>query len=193
MNSIGKLNSRGAAPAGAAVLTLMVAMTLPCSVCDQARSVASKVSGVNPLSANARPNLSRASASAGVACSTTSIFSAPGTLTSASRYSTPVSTSGAGSGSVGGATGVTGSAAVVSSVGVAGGFSGVLHPDSPSAATIVAALRAAMRVRSNYPTDDSRFRADPFEICQPVGLGPATNWMFWVAVPPVAAVAVTSA
>ncbi len=35
--------------------------------------------------------------------------------------------------------------------------------------------------------------ADPLEICQPVGLGPATNWMFWVAVPPVAEVAVTSA
>ena len=42
-------------------------------------------------------------------------------------------------------------------------------------------------------TDDSRFMAEALEICQPVGLGPATNWMFWVAVPPRFEVAVTSA
>ena len=35
--------------------------------------------------------------------------------------------------------------------------------------------------------------SDCFDICQPVGLGPATNAMFWVATPPVADVAVTSA
>jgi hypothetical protein len=28
------------------------------------------------------------------------------------------------------------------------------------------------------PDDDNNDRAESFEICQPVGLGPATNWMF---------------
>ena len=35
--------------------------------------------------------------------------------------------------------------------------------------------------------------SDCFDICHPVGLGPGTNAMFWLATPPFAAVAVTSA
>jgi hypothetical protein len=45
----------------------------------------------------------------------------------------------------------------------------------------------------DQPTADINAISESFDICQPVGLGPGTNAMFWVAVPPVAAVAVTSA
>ena len=57
---------------------------------------------MNPLSASARPNLSSASASAAVPCSTRPTLSAPGTDGSASRYSTSVSAVGGGSGAGGG-------------------------------------------------------------------------------------------
>ena len=37
----------------------------------------------------------------------------------------------------------------------------------------------------DQPAAESRFKADCLEICQPVGLGPATNGTGWVLVPPV--------
>ena len=56
-----------------------------------------------------------------------------------------------------------------------------LQPLSPSAATIVTALRTAAQVRCtrvDQPAAESNARADALEICQPLGLGPATNWTF---------------
>src|SRR6185436_3217869 len=72
------------------------------------------------------------------------------------------------------------------------------HPDSPNAATIVAALRTcrALVLMPNYfdqPTELSRFNAEDFDTTQPLGLGPAMKVIGWLAVAPVAAVAVTSA
>src|SRR5258705_12131850 len=45
----------------------------------------------------------------------------------------------------------------------------------------------------DQPAADNNDNADCLEICQPLGLGPATNWTVWVAVVPRADVAVTSA
>ncbi len=87
--------------------------------------------------------------------------------------------------------------------GAAAGGSGAEHPLSPSAATLSVAAhrtkgdrRARVTVSSEAgqpPTALSRARADCLEICQPVGLGPATNTTFWLAAAPLRAVAVTLA
>ena len=36
----------------------------------------------------------------------------------------------------------------------------------------------------DQPAAESNDKADALAICQPLGLGPATNWTFWVAVVP---------
>src|ERR1700753_2978752 len=111
-------------------------------------------------------NLSNVAALSGVAPSTRSTLLLPGTFGSASRVSTSVSASGMGSGAVGVAVTMTGvdAGGVTDDVADAGTLGSLCeHPESPTATTAAAAVRATDRCRCIHsvsrPTRRRRLQA----------------------------------
>ena len=120
-------------------------MTTPVVDSDQARSVAVTVSGSRWLSESALAKPSIAEASAAEEPSINPSLSVPGTAGSDIRATTSVSAAASGSGWAGTV------AAVTLLPGVAAGGPWVVQPQSPSAATMVAALRIARETGRSVP------------------------------------------